>query len=84
MFDCFYVLWFLSFSCVKMFVVDLECIDCQVEWNDWGQCENGERRRSQYIAVDPVGAGKPCPLLDSQLTGKKSITKIIHYVTYDI
>ena len=42
------------------------CIDCEVDWEDWNECEGGTRSRSQIITVEPEGAGKVCPQLKSE------------------
>ena len=47
----------------------LVCIDCEVAWVDWSECEGGLRRRWQEIVAEPVGAGAACPELGSDFEG---------------
>ena len=41
-----------------------DCIDCQIGWDNWGECtQNDNKFRYQVILQPPVGVGKPCPAL---------------------
>ena len=46
-----------------------ECFDCVVDWSEWSSCSNGERSRSTKILFEPLGAGKPCPELETETEG---------------
>ena len=41
----------------------IECIDCVVDWGEWGECADGERSRYEEILVEAVGVGTACPEL---------------------
>ena len=58
------------------------CIDCVVDWGEWGACADGVRSRSQVVVQETVGAGATCPDLDLEDEGKVKIkyTFILHDV----
>lgn len=48
----------------------LDCVHCELEWGEWGLCEDGKSYRSQFVAVEPVGAGDSCEDLTVEQKGK--------------
>ena len=47
------------------------CVDCELRWNEFGTCTNGEMNRIQVIVTQQVGAGQPCPDIQTETLGKK-------------
>ena len=51
-----------------------ECIDCVVDWGEWGEvCSDGARSRSQVVVQETVGAGAACPDLQEESEGKRKL-----------
>jgi len=63
---------YFCMQCVlfKIFSV-LVCLDCVLEWGDFGSCINGEMTRRQFVAQNLVGAGSPCPAPQTETQGKR-------------
>ena len=47
----------------------LVCVDCELEWSDFGKCEDGVMTRRQLIVTQQVGAGRPCPEIQTEEKG---------------
>ena len=45
------------------------CIDCVVDWEEWGACADDARSRSQVVVQETVGAGAECPDLQEETEG---------------
>lgn len=42
-------------------MLSIDCIHCEIAWTEWTLCEDGGRTRNEYIVVDALGVGSPCP-----------------------
>lgn len=47
------------------------CVDCVIEWGAWSECENNQNTRTQYVLIDSMGAGAPCPSLQTETEGEQ-------------
>ena len=43
-----------------------ECVHCQLEWGEWGECEDNLQSRTQFVAVKPLGSGDKCPSIQTE------------------
>ena len=48
----------------------LACQHCELQWEEWTECTDGIRSRTEYVSVFKVGAGNPCPELETETEGK--------------
>lgn len=39
-------------------------------WDDWDECENGQRARSQYVVRERIGAGSECDEIQEHIESK--------------
>ena len=58
-----------SFLNILKSFTDVDCIDCVVDWGLWETCANGERARSTFVSIHPVGAGAGCPEVATEVEG---------------
>lgn len=63
----------------KTQIICLVCVDCEITWDEWSECTDGQRTRLEIIATFPQGAGEECPSLDSESEGGQS--KLIVNIT---
>ena len=51
---------------------------CEVDWEPWSACSNGERSRSQIVLVEAEGSGgNACPDLETETEGKEILVNSV-------
>ena len=57
-------------ACPELLSEEEVCVHCELAWAEWGECSGGLRSRSEYVAVEPLGAGASvCPELATEDEG---------------